>query len=41
MPFETPWPAIAAVVVGLPVIAAALGGLLARERAGGELTAAL
>lgn len=37
--FETPWPTIAAVVVGLPVLAAALGGLLARERAGGEPTA--
>lgn len=37
--FETPWPAIAAVVVGLPIIAAALGGLLAREQAGGDLSA--
>ncbi|MBT2230298.1 hypothetical protein [Nonomuraea sp. NEAU-A123] len=40
VPFETPWLTIAAVVVGLPVLAAALGGLLARERAGGEPTAA-
>ncbi|GAA3171157.1 hypothetical protein [Nonomuraea roseoviolacea] len=33
LPFETPWAAVAAVVVGLPVLAAALGGLLVRERA--------
>lgn len=32
--FETPWPTIAAVVVALPVLAAALGGLFAREPAG-------
>ncbi|WP_433511888.1 hypothetical protein ACQP2T_50235 [Nonomuraea sp. CA-143628] len=38
VPFETPWPVIAAVVVGLPVLAAALGGLLAREQTGGEPT---
>lgn len=32
VPFETPWPAIVAVVVGLPLLAAALGALLAREQ---------
>lgn len=32
VPFETPWPAIVAVVAGLPLLAAALGALLARER---------
>ncbi|MDX3105202.1 hypothetical protein [Nonomuraea angiospora] len=37
--FETPWPAIAAMVVGLPVLAAALGGLLTREQAGCGLSA--
>ncbi|MFC5824147.1 hypothetical protein [Nonomuraea insulae] len=31
VPFETPWPAIAAVVAGLPLLAA-LGALLAREQ---------
>ncbi|MFG1948658.1 hypothetical protein [Nonomuraea sp. NPDC048826] len=31
VPFETPWPAITAVVGGLPLIAAALGALFARE----------
>ncbi|MEU7853388.1 hypothetical protein [Nonomuraea sp. NPDC049141] len=38
VPFETPWLTIAAVVVGLPVLAAALGGLLTRARVGGEAT---
>lgn len=32
VPFETPWPAIVAVVAGLPLLAAALGALLAREQ---------
>ncbi|MFG3441561.1 hypothetical protein ACGF0J_30325 [Nonomuraea sp. NPDC047897] len=32
VPFETPWPVIAAVVAGLPLLAAALGALLAREQ---------
>lgn len=32
VPFETPWPAIVAVVVGLPLLAATLGALLAREQ---------
>ncbi|MGW3347675.1 hypothetical protein ACWDA3_30630 [Nonomuraea rubra] len=31
VPFETPWPAIVAVVAGLPLLAAALGALFARE----------
>ncbi|NUW40209.1 hypothetical protein [Nonomuraea rhodomycinica] len=33
LPFETPRTAVAAVAAGLPVVAAALGGLLVRERA--------
>ncbi|MEV1246172.1 hypothetical protein [Nonomuraea sp. NPDC049750] len=32
VPFETPWPAIVAVIAGLPVLAAVLGVLLAREQ---------
>ncbi|KAB8194755.1 hypothetical protein FH608_016415 [Nonomuraea phyllanthi] len=32
VPFETPWPAIAAIVAGLPLLAATLGALLAREQ---------
>ncbi|MDF2705058.1 MAG: hypothetical protein K0R62_710 [Nonomuraea muscovyensis] len=32
VPFETPWPVIAAVVAGLPLLAAALGALFAREQ---------
>ncbi|MFB9477257.1 hypothetical protein [Nonomuraea salmonea] len=32
VPFETPWLTIAAIVIGLPLIAAALGALLARQR---------
>lgn len=32
VPFDIPWLTIAAVVAGLPVLAAALGGLLARRR---------
>ncbi|MEU1721556.1 hypothetical protein [Nonomuraea sp. NPDC005692] len=32
VPFETPWPAIMAIVGGLPLLAAALGALFARER---------
>ncbi|MEV0145695.1 MULTISPECIES: hypothetical protein [unclassified Nonomuraea] len=32
VPFETPWPAIVVVVAGLPLLAAALSALLARER---------
>ncbi|WP_433508724.1 hypothetical protein ACQP2T_32550 [Nonomuraea sp. CA-143628] len=32
VPFETPWPAIAAVVAGLPLLAAALGAVLTREQ---------
>ncbi|MEZ7127723.1 hypothetical protein ACBR40_20535 [Nonomuraea sp. AD125B] len=31
VPFETPWPAITAIVIGLPLLAAALGALFARE----------
>ncbi|MFD1540605.1 hypothetical protein [Nonomuraea guangzhouensis] len=38
VPFETPWLTIAAVVVGLPVLAAALGGFLAREQADSDLS---
>ncbi|GGK83656.1 hypothetical protein Ppa06_42840 [Planomonospora parontospora subsp. parontospora] len=33
VPFETPWPAIVAVVAVLPLLAAAIGALLAREQA--------
>ncbi|MEO3892108.1 hypothetical protein [Nonomuraea sp. B5E05] len=32
VPFPTPWPVIAAVVAGLPIVAAALGALLVREQ---------
>ncbi|MGW0805132.1 hypothetical protein [Nonomuraea sp. NPDC002799] len=32
VPFEPPWPAIAAVVASLPLLAAALGALVAREQ---------
>ncbi|NJP93028.1 hypothetical protein HCN51_26875 [Nonomuraea sp. FMUSA5-5] len=32
VPFETPWAAVVSVVAGLPLLAAALGALLARER---------
>ncbi|GAA2846648.1 hypothetical protein [Nonomuraea rubra] len=32
VPFETPWPAITAVVAGLPLLAAALAALFARDR---------
>ncbi|GAA4527062.1 hypothetical protein [Nonomuraea ferruginea] len=32
VPFETPWPAIVAVVVGLPLLASTLGAILAREQ---------
>ncbi|TDC99765.1 hypothetical protein E1292_30690 [Nonomuraea deserti] len=34
VPFPTPWPVIAAVAAGLPVAAAALGGLLVRAQTG-------
>ncbi|TYB55020.1 BCD family MFS transporter [Nonomuraea sp. PA05] len=31
VPFETPWPAVVVIVTGLPVLAAALGAIFARE----------
>ncbi|MEO3794213.1 hypothetical protein ABGB14_28695 [Nonomuraea sp. B10E15] len=39
VPFPTPWPVIAAVVAGLPIVAAALGALLVREQTRGALSA--
>ncbi|WP_344471696.1 hypothetical protein [Nonomuraea monospora] len=40
VPFETPWTAIVAIVAGLPVLAAALGAILAREHPHGPTRAA-